>query len=160
MSMATRSSDLENQKSGLNVQTEGHTLTPPSSQNGPIETEAFSSAPIHSPSSSPVRRKTTNHPGTQYYSEIQVISIEDGKTTPLPSHAWQAPVVEDILWVGKLGLTKSIMIGPSQAILSYGRQRLGDGLSLGEVCDDTFMLTSDISWVGKQAQLDVNAVTL
>ena len=45
MSMATRSSDLDDQKSGLNIQTEGHTLTPPSSQNGPQDPEAFGSAP-------------------------------------------------------------------------------------------------------------------
>ena len=31
---------------------------------------------------------------------------------------------------------------------------------MGEACDATFMLTGDISWVGKQAQLDANAVTL
>ena len=31
ISLATRSSDLVDQKSGINIQTEGHTLTPPSS---------------------------------------------------------------------------------------------------------------------------------
>ena len=49
MSMATRSSDLDDQKSGVNIQTENHTLTPPSSQNGPEETEAFGSTPSHLP---------------------------------------------------------------------------------------------------------------
>ena len=34
-SMATRSSDLDDQKSGLNIQTEGHSLTPPTDWNGP-----------------------------------------------------------------------------------------------------------------------------
>ena len=50
MSMAARSSDLDDQKSGVNVQTEGHTLTPPSSQHGPEETEVFGSTPSHSTS--------------------------------------------------------------------------------------------------------------
>ena len=35
VSMATKSSDLDDQKTGVNIQTEGHTLTLPSSQNGP-----------------------------------------------------------------------------------------------------------------------------
>ena len=41
----------------------------------------------------------------------------------------------------------------------YGRQSLG-GLSLGEVHDTMFMLSGTISWVGKQAQLNANALTL
>ena len=49
VSMATRSSNLEDQKSG--VQTEGHIPTLPSSCGGPEETVAFGSAPpIHHPS--------------------------------------------------------------------------------------------------------------
>ena len=43
--MAARLSDLDDQKSGLNIQTEGHTLTLPSGQNGPEDPEAFGSAP-------------------------------------------------------------------------------------------------------------------
>ena len=100
MSMTTRSSDLDDQKSGVNVQTEGHTSTPPSSQNGPEETEAFGSTPLHSPSQSLVRRLAPDCPGTWYYLEIKVISIKDGRTTPPPPYAWQAPVVEDMLQDG------------------------------------------------------------
>ena len=80
-----------------------------------------------------------------------MISIEDGGTTPPPPHAWQAPVVEDMLHDGKSGLTEAIMIGPGWAILFYGRQSLGEELSLGKAHDAIFMLTRDISWVGKQA---------
>ena len=72
MSMAARSSDLDDQKSGVNVQTESHTLTPPSGQNGPEETEAFGSAPSCSPSESPARKQMPDHPETQYCLEIQV----------------------------------------------------------------------------------------
>ena len=95
MPMATRLSDLDDQKCRLNIQTEGHTLTPPSGWNGPEETEAFGSAPSHSPSQSLARKPTPDCPGTQYCLGIQVISTEDGGTTPPPPHAWQVPVVED-----------------------------------------------------------------
>ena len=71
-------------------------------------------------------------PETWYCLEIQVISTKDRETTLLPSHAWQAPVVEDMLQDGKSGLTEAVVIGPGQAILFYGRQSLGEGLSLGE----------------------------
>ena len=68
--------------------------------------------------------------------------------------------MEDTLWDGKSSLTEAIVTGPSWAILFYGRQSLGEGLSLGKVCDAMFMLTGDISWIVKQAQLDANTVTL
>ena len=49
--MATKLSDLDDQKSLVNIETEGHTLTQPSGQNGPEETETFGSTPpIHLPS--------------------------------------------------------------------------------------------------------------
>ena len=38
-----------------------------------------------------------NCPWTQYSLEMQVISIEDGGIMPPSPHAWQAPVVEDML---------------------------------------------------------------
>ena len=97
MSVATISSDLDDQKSGVNVQTEGHTLTPPSGQNGPEETEAFRSTPSHSPSESVVRKQVPDHPETWYSLEIQVTLTKDGEIVPPPPHAWQAPVVEDML---------------------------------------------------------------
>ena len=132
--MATRSSDLDDQKSTVNIQTEGHTLTPPRSWNGPEEMEAFGSAPSHSPSQSPVRKPTAKCPGTWYCLEIQVISTEDGGTTPPPLHAWQALVVEDMVQDGTSSLTEAVVTGPGWAILFYGWQSLGEGLSLGEAC--------------------------
>ena len=134
LSMATKSSDLDDQKTGASIQTEGHTLTPPSSWHGPEETEAFGSAPSHLPSQSPVRNPTPDHPGTWYCLEIQVISAEDGRTTPPPPHAWQVPVVKEMVWDGKSSLTEAVVMGPSQAVLFYGQQFLGKGLSLGEAC--------------------------
>ena len=51
VSMAARLSNLDDQKPGVNNQTEGHTLTPPSGWNGSEDQEAFGSAPSHSPPS-------------------------------------------------------------------------------------------------------------
>ena len=59
--------------------------------------EASGSALLHSPSQSLVRRQMPDCPETLYCLEIQVSSTEDGGTTPPPPHAWQAPVVEDML---------------------------------------------------------------
>ena len=95
--MATQSSDLDDQKSGITIQTEGHTLIPPNGWNGPKEMEASSSALSCSPSQSLVRRQMSDCPKTQYCLEIQVISTEDGGTTLPPPHAWQAPVMEEML---------------------------------------------------------------
>ena len=64
-----------------------------------------------------------------------------------------------MLQEGKAGLTEAVVMGPGQAILFYGRQSLG-GLSLGEAHDAMFTLTGDISWVGEQAQLNANAMSL
>ena len=51
-------------------------------------------------------------------------------------------------------------MGPGWAILFYGRQSLGEGMSLGEAHDAMSMLSGADSWVDKQAQLNANAVSL
>ena len=38
---------------------------------------------------------------------------------PPPSHAWTAPVVEDMLQEARAGLTKAVVIGPGRAIPFY-----------------------------------------
>ena len=68
--------------------------------------------------------------------------------------------VEYMLWDGKSGLTEVAVTGPGWTILFYGRQSLGEGLSLDEAQDTTFTLSGAISWVGKQAQLNANVVSL
>ena len=65
-----------------------------------------------------------------------------------------------MLWDGKSGLTEGVVTGPGWAVLFYGRQSLGEGLSFGKVHDAMFMLSGAISWVGKQAQLNANTVSL
>ena len=97
MSMAAKSSDLGDTKPRVIIQMEGHTLTSPSSQNGPEETEVSGSAPFHSPSWSPVRKLMPDCPEMWYCLVIQMISTKDGGATPPPPYAWQVPVVEDML---------------------------------------------------------------
>ena len=97
VSMTTRSSDLDDQKPRVNIQTEGHTLTPPSSQNDPEDQEAFGSAPSHSQSQSPARKPTPDWPEAWYCLKIHVTMTKDGRVTPPPPHAWQASVVEDMV---------------------------------------------------------------
>ena len=139
---------------------EGQILAPPNGQIGPEETEASGSVPSCSPSESLMRRLVPDCTETPYCLEIQVISTEDGgATTPSP-HAWQVSMMEDMLHDGKSGLTEAIVMGPGWAILFYGRQLLGEGLSLGKAQDAMFMLSGAISWAGKQAELNANALSL
>ena len=119
MSMATRLSDLDDQKPGVNIQTEGHTITPPSSWNGPEDPQAFGSIPSHSPSWSPARKLTPDWPETWYCLEIQVTSTEDGGVTPPPPHAWHVLVVEDMVQDCKSCLTEAAVTGPGWAVLFY-----------------------------------------
>ena len=100
---------------------EGHTLTSPSSQKGPEDTEASESTPSHSPSWSLVRKLKPDGPEMQHCFGIQVISTEEGEAVPPPPHAWQVTVVEDMLFDGRSGLTEAIVTGPSWAVLFYGR---------------------------------------
>ena len=50
--MATKLSDVDDQKPGINIQTKGHTLTPSSGHNDPEDPETFGSTLTHSPSQS------------------------------------------------------------------------------------------------------------
>ena len=145
MSMATRSSKLDDLKSGINIQTKGHTLRPPSVWNGPEDLEAFWSTPSCSPSWSLAWKPTPDWPETQYCLEIQVTCTEDERATPPPPHVWQVSIVEDMVQDAKAGLTEVVVTGPGWAILFYRWQSLGEGLSLGEAWDTTFTLSGAIS---------------
>ena len=87
------------------------------------------------------------------------LTEEIGAVPPLP-HAWTVPLVEDMLCYGRTGLTKAIVTGPGKAILFYGRQSLGEGMSLGKARDDAFILTGAGTWVGKPAYLATDPLTI
>ena len=71
-----------------------------------------------------------------------------------------APVVEDMLWEVRAGLTEAVVIGPGRAILFYGRHSIGEGLKVDEARDAAFLLTGAGMWVGKLAYLTANPMTL
>ena len=125
MSVVTRLSDLDDQKPGVNIQTEGHTLTPPSAWNG-LKIQRHLVAPHHI--HHPISGKETNTwlAWDSVLFGIQVTSTKDGGVTPLPPHAWQAPVVEDMVQDGKSCLTEAVVTSPGQAVLFYGWRLLGE----------------------------------
>ena len=79
---------------------------------------------------------------------------------PPPSHAWTAPVVEDMLREARDGLTEAMVIGPGRAILFYGRHYMGEGLKADEARDAAFLLTGAGTWVGKSAYLTADPMML
>ena len=141
MSMAARSSDLEDQMSGTNLQAEDHTDGPSQGQKDPEEMGALGSSPSHLQSWSPARRPPPSHPNTKYFLGIHVTLTEETGVVPPLSHAWTVPLVVDLLHYAKTGLTKAMVMDPGRAVLFYGRCSLGEGLSLGKSRDATFVLT-------------------
>ena len=71
-----------------------------------------------------------------------------------------APLVEDMLQHDRTDLTKAVVMGPGRAVLFYGRQSLGEGLSLGKGRDTTFILTGAGTWVGKLTHLAADPLTI
>ena len=65
-----------------------------------------------------------------------------------------------MLYDSKAGLTEVIVMGLGWALLFYGWQLLGEGLSLDEVQDIMFTLSGALSWVGQQAWLNANTLSL
>ena len=46
---------------------------------------------------------------------------EETGAVPLLSHAWTAPLVEDMLHYARTGLTEAMVMGPDREVLFYGR---------------------------------------
>ena len=160
VSMAAKSSNLGNEMSEVNSQTEGHADMPPQSANDLRELEASGSSPSHSPSWFPPRRLPSSCPNTKHCLEICVILTEELGVVPPPSHSWVTPLVEDMLWDVRTSLTKAVVIGPGRAVLFYGRRSLGEGLTSDEARDTTFLLTGGGTWVGKLAYLTADPMTI
>ena len=160
MSMATKSSDLEDQTSGANFQTKGHTPIPSRGKKDPEEMGALGSAPSHMPSWSLARKPSPSCPNTSHCLGIHMtLTKETGATCPSP-HTWTALMVEDMLHHGRTGLTKAIVMGPGRAVLFYRRWSLGEGLSLGKVRDTIFTLTGVGTWVCKPAYHAADPLTI
>ena len=127
MSMAAKSSDLEDRMSGANLQMEHHMDMPSQSAKDLRESGALGSSPSCLPSWSPARRLPLNCPNTRHCLEIYETLTEELGAVPLPSHAWMAPLVEDMLCNVRTSLTETVVMGPGRVILFYGRCSLGEG---------------------------------
>ena len=122
--------------------------------------EEEDSSPHHLPTWSPVQRPLLGHLNTKHCLEIQVTLTDELGDVPPPSHAWMAPVVEDMLQEARAGLSKALVISPGRAILFYGRHSMGEGLREDEARDAMFLLTRAGMWVGKSVYLIANQMTI
>ena len=139
---------------------EGHADVPLQSAKDLQEFEVLCSSPSHLPSWSPVRRLPSSHSNTKHCLEIHVTLTEELGAVPPPSHSWMAPLMEDMLLDARTRLTKAVVIGPGRAVLFYGRHSMGEGLTVDEARDATFLLTGAGTWVGKSAYLAIDPMTI
>ena len=153
MSMAAKSSDLVDETSRANFQMEGHADVPPQSAKDLWELEALDSSPSHLPSWSPARRLLSCHPNMKHCLEICVTLTEELGGSAPPSPSWMAPFMEDMLHDARTGLNEAVVIGPGREVLFYGRNSMGEGLTMDEARDAAFLLTGAGMWVGKLAYL-------
>ena len=116
MSMAAKSSDLEDRTPGANLQMECHADMPSKSVKDPRELGALGSSPSHSPSWSLARRLLSSCPNTRYCLEIHVTLTEELGEVPPAFHAWMASLVEDMLHHARTGLTKAVVTGSGRAV--------------------------------------------
>ena len=160
VSMATRSSNVEDQTSGANLQMEGHADMPSQSWKDPKDMGAWGSSPFHFPPWSSARRPQPSHPNTRYCLGIHVTLTKETGVVPPPSYTWTAPLVEDMVCYARTGLTKAVIMGPGRAILFYRRQSLGEVLSLSKSRDTAFILTGVGTWVGKPVYPAIDPLTI
>ena len=160
MSMAAKTSDRGDNMIEANLQADGLVEEPAQRGANQQETEEEDSSPHNLPMWSPVQRPSTGRLNTNYCLSIQETLTDELGDVPPPSHAWMAPVVEDMLQETRTGLTEAVVIGPGRAILFYGRCSMGEGLKVDEARDTAFLLTGVGTWVGKSAYLTANPMTL
>ena len=112
VSMAAKSSNLVEEMSEANLQTEGHMDVLTQSAKILWELEVLDSPPSHSPSWSLAQRLPSSCPNIKYCLEICVTLMEEMGAIHPPSHSWTAPLVEDMLCNARTGLTNSIQWPP------------------------------------------------
>ena len=139
--MAAKMSDRGDNMSEANLQADGLVERPAQGAADLQEMEEEDSSPHNLPMWSPVQRLPAGHLNMNYCLEIQVTLTDELADTPPPSHTWMAPVVEDMLWEVRAGLTEAVVIGPGRAIIFYGRCSMGGGLKVDEARDAAFLLT-------------------
>ena len=86
MSMAAKSSDLDDWTSGANLQTECHTPIPSRDQKDLEEMGFLGSAPSCSPSWSPARKPSSGCPNTRHCLGIHMTLTEETGAAPPPPH--------------------------------------------------------------------------
>ena len=79
---------------------------------------------------------------------------------PPPPYSWMTPLMEDMLHDARTRFTEAVVIGPSRAVLFYGGCSMGEGLTVDEARDVTFLLTGAGTWVGKFAYLATDPMTI
>ena len=158
--MAAKSSNLSDKMSEANLQADGQAKKPAQGAVDQQEMEEEDSSPHHLPMWSPVQRLPLGCLNTKHCLEIQVTLTDEFGDVPPPSHAWMAPVVEDMLQEARAGLTEAVVIGPDRAILFYRRCLMGEGLKADEARDTAFLLTGAGTWVGKSAYLTADPTTI
>ena len=161
MSMATRSSDLGDQKPGVNIQTKGHPLHCQVARMAlKIKRHLVVPHCVYHPSLFSGKETDTWLAWDSVLFENTGDLDQRLKSDTTTPHAWQVPVVEEMVWDGKFGLTEAVVTGPDWAILFYRQRSLGEGLSLHKAWDAVFTLSGAISSVGKQAQPSSSPVSL
>ena len=141
MSMAAKLSNLVDKMSEANLQVDGQAEKPAQGAADLWETEEEDSSPLCSPMWSPTQRLLLGHPNMKHCLEIQVTLTDKMGDVPPSSHAWMAPLVEDMLQGARAGLTDAVVTVPGRVILFYGRCSMGEGLRADEARDVTFLLT-------------------
>ena len=153
MSIAAKLSDLSDKMSEANLQVDGQAENPAQGAMDQQEMEEEDSSPPNSPTWSPVQRLPLGCLNMKHCLEIWVTLTDELGDMPPTSHAWTAPVVEDMLQEARARLTEAVVIGPGRAILFYRRHSMGEGLKVDEARDAAFLLTGAGMWVGKLAYL-------
>ena len=158
--MAAKLSDSSDRMSDTNLQADGQVEKPAQGAADQWEMEEEDSSPHNWPTWSLVQRLPLGHLNMKHCLEIKVTLTDELGDVPPPSHAWMAPVVEDMLQEARAGLTEAVVIGPGRAILFYGRHSMGEGLKADEARNATFLLTGAGTWVGKSAYLTIDPMTI